>query len=117
MPSRSYLPHIETAWSRTTVRRFKTLMWIDIVANIIVAAISVICTESVLDFLHLDPARPLVWPCCVAFLLILLSLFCVPAALDPISHRYSAIVSIVCRFGGVAFFVDCRGSLYRVRII
>jgi hypothetical protein len=117
MPSRSYLPHIETAWSHTTVRRFKTLMWIAFVANIIVAAISVISTESVLDFLHLDPTQPLVWPFCAAFFLILLSLFYVPAALDPIGHRYSAIVSIVCRFGGVASFVDCRGSLYRVRTI
>ena len=76
MPSRSYLPRIETAWNHTTVRWFKTLMWIGIVANIIVAAISVIWTESVLDFLHLD--QPLVWPrfdaCFASFTLLLPSI-------------------------------------------
>src|SRR5437868_6743374 len=83
---------------------FRVLMWVGIAANIIVALISIIWTESVLNFLNLDMAQPLVWPRFAAFLLILLSTFYVPSALDPFVHRYSAFVSILCRFGGVGFF-------------
>ena len=54
-------------------------------------------------------AEPLVWPRFAAFLLILLSIFYVPSAVDPLVHRYSAVVSIICRFGGVAFFTIVGG--------
>ena len=58
----------------------------------------------VLELLKLPPAEPLVWPRFAAFLLILLSGFYVPAALDPSRNVFAAIFAVVCRFGGVAFF-------------
>ena len=100
-------PH--AASSGVAAAWFRALMWIGIAANIIVALISIIWTEAVLNFLHLDMARPLVWPRFAAFLLILLSIFYVPSAVDPLVHRYSAVVSIICRFGGVAFFTIVGG--------
>jgi hypothetical protein len=97
MPPRAGVGGTATTW-------FKALMWLGIAANIVVALISIVWTETVLDFLHLEPAHPLVWPRFGAFLPILLSIFYVPAAIDPLVHRYAAVVSILCRFGGVAFF-------------
>jgi len=88
---------------------FRALMWIGIAANVICALISIVWTEDVLNFLRLDMAQPLVWPRFGAFLLILLSIFYVPSAVDPLVHRYSAVVSIICRFGGVAFFTIVGG--------
>jgi hypothetical protein len=83
---------------------FSRLMWLGIAANIIVAFVSIIWTEAVLGFLRLEQANPLVWPRFAAFLLILLSIFYIPSAINPLIYRYSAVVSILCRLGGVCFF-------------
>jgi hypothetical protein len=83
---------------------FRRVMWVGIISNIIVALVSIAETPSVLELLTLPPAEPLVWPRFAAFLLILLSSFYVPAALDPSRNLFSAIFAVVCRFGGVAFF-------------
>src|SRR5262249_26416244 len=88
---------------------FTILMWAGIAANVVTAAIAIAHTEAVLAFLHLEMAQPLVWPRFAAFLLILLSIFYIPSAIDPIVHRYSAIVSIICRAGGVGFFTIVGG--------
>jgi len=88
---------------------FRILMWAGIAANVVIAAIAIAHTEAVLAFLHLEMAQPLVWPRFAAFLLILLSIFYIPSAIDPIVHRYSAIVSIICRAGGVGFFTIVGG--------
>jgi hypothetical protein len=93
-----------TVSGNAAARWFSALMWIGIVANIIVAVTSIVWTEAVLDFFNLDMAQSRIWPRFAAFLLILLTIFYVPAALDPIVHRYAAVVSVICRFAGVAFF-------------
>ena len=84
-------------------------MWLGIGANVACALISILWTEGVLNFLHLEMAHPLVWPRFAAFLLVLLSIFYVPSAIDPLAHCYSAVVAIICRFGGVAFFTIAGG--------
>ena len=91
------------------VQWFRTIMWLGIGANVACALISILWTEDVLNFLHLEMAHPLVWPRFAAFLLVLLSIFYVPAAIDPLAHCYSAVVAIICRFGGVAFFTIVGG--------
>ena len=91
------------------LQSFRVLMWLGIAANVILAVISIIWTDAVLNVLHIEIAEPLVWPRFGAFLLILLSIFYVPAAIDPFYHRYSAIVAIICRFGGFAFFTIVGG--------
>jgi hypothetical protein len=85
-------------------------MWLGIVANIVVAAICIAVTSTVLGWLGLPPAQPLVWPRFAAFLLILLSVFYVPSALDPVRNRFAAIFAVICRFGGVTFFLIIGGG-------
>jgi hypothetical protein len=83
---------------------FRRVMWLGIVSNVIVALVSIAQTPMVLEFLKLPPAEPLVWPRFAAFLLILLSGFYIPAALDPSGNIFASIFAVVCRFGGVIFF-------------
>jgi len=87
---------------------FKVVKWLGIAANVIVAVISIIWTDAVLNVLHIEIAQPVVWPRFAAFLLILLSIFYVPSAIDPLYHRYS-VVAVICRFGGFAFFTIVGG--------
>jgi hypothetical protein len=91
------------------VQWFKWLMWLGIAGNAVCAVISIGWTDAVLNLLQLEMAQPLVWPRFAAFLLILLSIFYIPSAIDPLAHRYSAIVAILCRFGGVVFFTIIGG--------
>ena len=91
------------------VQWFRAIMWLGIGANVACALISILWTEDVLNFLHLEMAHPLVWPRFAAFLLILLSIFYIPSAIDPLAHCYSAVVAIICRFAGVAFFTIVGG--------
>jgi hypothetical protein len=109
MSARPYMSRSHAASGDTAVTWFRALMWIGIAENIVVALVSILWTDDVLNFLGLDMAQPLVWPRFAAFLLILLSIFYVPSAVDPLVHRYSAVVSIICRFGGVAFFAIVGG--------
>jgi len=83
---------------------FRRVMWLGIASNVIAAVFSITKTAMVLELLKLPPADPLVWPRFAAFLLILLSGFYVPAALDPSRNVFAAIFAVFCRFAGVAFF-------------
>jgi hypothetical protein len=83
---------------------FRRVMWLGIISNVIVALLSITQTPMVLEFLKLPPAEPLVWPRFAAFLLILLSGFYIPAALNPSGNIFASIFAVVCRFGGVIFF-------------
>jgi len=96
--------------SPAAVRWFKIVMWLGIIANIVCAIISIVSIDAVLSFLRLEPAQPLVWPRFAAFLLILLSIFYIPSAIDPLRYRYSAIIAILCRFAGVTFFSIVGGK-------
>jgi hypothetical protein len=84
-------------------------MWLGIAANVALALVSIIWTERVLGFLGLELANPTVWPRFGAFLLILLSIYYIPSAINPLIYRYSAVVSILCRFGGFFFFAAVGG--------
>jgi len=101
-------PGLEGAGAAVT-QLFKAVMWLGIAANVVVALISIVWTQAVLTLLGLEMAQPLVWPRFAAVLLILLSIFYVPSAFDPLVHRYSAVVAVFCRFVGVAFFAVVGG--------
>ena len=51
---------------------------------------------------------PLIWPRFAALLLILLSAFYVPAAVDPSRYRASAWLAVLARFAGALFFLPQR---------
>lgn len=83
---------------------FSRVVWAGIAANVLVALVSIAAPTAVLAFLKLPPAEPLVWPRFAAFLLLLLSGFYIPAAMDPRRNLFNSIFTVVCRFGGVCFF-------------
>jgi mono/diheme cytochrome c family protein len=91
------------------LRWFRWLVWVGIVVNIVVSTVSIIYPAEVLAFVGVDPATPLIWPRLAVMLLALLSIFYIPAALDPCAHRFSAIYTVVCRFAGAAFFAVVGG--------
>jgi uncharacterized membrane protein len=80
------------------LRWYRRLVWAGIVSNIAVSIVSIIYPAEVLAFVGVDPATPLIWPRLAVMLLALLSIFYIPAALDPCAHRFSAIFAVVCRF-------------------
>ena len=91
------------------LRWYRWLVWAGIVSNIAVSIVSIIYPAEVLAFVGVDPATPLIWPRLAVMLLALLSIFYIPAALDPCAHRFSAIFAVVCRFAGTIFFAIIGG--------
>jgi hypothetical protein len=89
---------------------FRRVMALGILSNLVVAVLSIAATDQVLGLLKLPPAEPLVWPRFAAFLLILLSGFYVPAAIDPARNLFAAVFATICRFGGVGFFSIIGGG-------
>jgi hypothetical protein len=83
---------------------FRRVMWAGILANFALGAVSIAFPAQVLEFLKLPQATPLVWPRFSCFLLILMSLFYIAAARDPVRNSYAAKVAVLARFGGVLFF-------------
>jgi hypothetical protein len=61
----------------------------------------------------LPSAAPLLWPRFAAWLLILLSAFYVPAALDAIRYRTIAWLAVGSRLAGVVFFLT-QSADYRM---
>jgi hypothetical protein len=99
-----------TAAASPFVRWFRRLMWLGIAANVAVAIVGLGWPAAVLDLLDLEPAQPLVWPRFAAFLLILLSGFYIPSAMNPLRYTYSAIGAVLARFGGFSFFSLAGGG-------
>jgi hypothetical protein len=91
------------------LRWYRWLVWAGIASNIAVSIVSIIYPAEVLAFVGVDPATPLIWPRLAVMLLALLSIFYIPAALDPCAHRFSAIFAVVCRFAGTIFFAIVGG--------
>lgn len=84
---------------------FGRVTCLGIAVNLALALPTVIAPARMLAVLGAPPATPLVWVRFSALLLILLSLFYVPAARDP--YRYPAVawLAVLARAAGVMFFV------------
>ena len=91
-------------------RWFKRVMWLGIVANIALAVPTLLAPEQMIEFVGLPMATPLLWPRFAALLLILLSLFYMPAAIDPARYRLVALLTLVSRLAGVVFFVGFQST-------
>jgi hypothetical protein len=89
----------------TDSRLFKGAVWLGIAANMAFALPALVAPERFTTFFNLEPAVPSIWLRFAGWLLILLSAFYVPGALDPFAHRTSARLAIVARFAGAAFFL------------
>ena len=95
-----------TSQSASSKRRwFGRVMWVGIVANFALAIPTLLFPERMLELTNLPLATPIMWPRFAALLLILLSVFYMPAAVDPDRYRAIAWMAVASRLAGVLFFL------------
>jgi hypothetical protein len=94
-----------TVTSGGAARWFSRVVWLGIAANLGLAIPTLLMPARMLAFSNLPITEPLLWTQFAALLLILLSVFYVPAALDPRRYRLVAWISVLARLAGVVFFV------------
>jgi hypothetical protein len=97
----------------TAGRWFTRVMWIGIIANLALAIPTLFDPETMLDLNSLPEADPLLWPQFAALLLILLSVFYMPGAMDPDRYRANAWLAVASRLVGVVFFLVLQSPDYR----
>ena len=83
---------------------FGRVVWLGVLANLSFALPAIVVPGLTLAFLNLDPAVPTIWVQFSGLLLLLLSLFYLPAANNLYHYRANAYLSILSRFAGVVFF-------------
>jgi hypothetical protein len=93
---------------------FSRVVWIGIVCNLALAVPTLVAPEQTMTLTRMPPASPLLWPQFSALLLILLSIFYVPAALDFARYRITAWSAVGARLAGVIFFVGFQPAAYHV---
>jgi hypothetical protein len=84
---------------------FARAVWAGVVANYALAVPTLVAPDRMLALFRLEAATPALWPRFSAWLLMLLSLFYIPAAVDPFHYKANAWLSVVARFAGVTFFL------------
>ncbi len=83
---------------------FRWAVFIGIAQDWLVALPGIFIPNAVLGLVSEPVAQP-VWPAFACLLLFLLSLMYIPGALDPLTHRGTAILTVVSRAKGVFFFL------------
>jgi hypothetical protein len=95
-------------------RWFSRVVWLGIVCNLALAVPTLLAPEQTMALTRMPPASPLLWPQFSALLLILLSIFYIPAALDFARYRITAWCTVASRLAGVIFFVGFQPAAYHV---
>ena len=93
---------------------FSRVVWLGIVCNLALALPTLVAPEQTMMLTGMPPASPLLWPQFSALLLILLSIFYIPAALDFARYRITAWCTVGSRLAGVIFFVGFQPPTYHV---
>jgi hypothetical protein len=83
---------------------FGRVVWLGVLANLLFSLPALLTPELMLGFLNLDPTVPHIWVRFSGLLLLLLSLFYLPAAHNLYQYRANAYLSIISRLAGVLFF-------------
>lgn len=83
---------------------FGRVVWLGVIANYTFVIPTLIWPERVLAFLNLDPTNTPIWVRAAIYLLGQLSLFYIPAAINPYRYRANAYLSIFSRLAGTVFF-------------
>ena len=86
-------------------RWFGRVMWVGILANFALAIPTLLFPERMLEFTNLPLATPIMWVRFAALLLVLLSVFYMPAAVAPDRYRATAWMAVGSRLAGVLFFL------------
>jgi hypothetical protein len=83
---------------------FGRIVWLGIFANFAMALPTLFMPDQMLAMYSLPSASPTMWPSFAALLLILLSVFYVPAALKPLYYPLVSWLTVLARLAGVIFF-------------
>lgn len=100
--------------SSTAGRWFGRVMWLGIGSNLALAVPTLLMPERMIELTRLPPASPVLWVQFSGLLLILLSVFYMPAAIDFVRYRVVAWMAIGSRLAGVIFFVGFQSREYHV---
>jgi hypothetical protein len=103
-----------TPTSGSAINWFKRVLWIGILANLALAVPTLFSPAELMAMSGLPPATPLLWPRFAALLLILLSIFYMPAGVDPARYRITAWTAVGARLAGVIFFVGFQAREYHM---
>ena len=92
---------------------FGRATWLGILANFVLAIPGIFWPNATLGLAGQTPdlEHP-VWPAFASLLLVLLSLFYIPGAIDPRRYKATAILSVLARMAGVTFFLGLWPGLY-----
>ena len=93
---------------------FKRVLWVGILANFGLAVPTLFAPGRMIDLIGLPPATPLLWPQFAGLLLILLSIFYMPAGIDFMRYRATAWSAVGSRLAGVIFFVGFQSREYHM---
>lgn len=93
---------------------FKRVVWLGIAANMALSVPTLLAPARMIEFVGLPMPIPLMWTQFAALLLILLSLFYMPAAIDPVRYRMVALLTLMSRLAGVVFFLGFQAPEYRM---
>ena len=93
-------------------RWFQRVLWIGIVANLGLAVPTVLAPARMLAFSGLPDASPLLWTQFSGLLLVLLSLFYMPAGVDRDRYRAVAWLAVGSRLAGGIFFIGFQPAAY-----
>jgi len=84
---------------------FSWVVYAGIAVNMVFVVLALFAPDSLTNFAGLERAVPAIWLRFSGWLLMLLSIFYVPAALDPVRYQTIAWLAVFARFAGVVFFL------------
>src|SRR5882672_1724639 len=99
--------------AQTAGRWFRRVLWLGIITNLALAVPTVLIPARMLEFSRLPEASPLLWTQFSGLLLVLLSIFYMPAGVDLDRYRVVAWLAVGARLAGVIFFIGFQPAAYR----
>lgn len=93
-------------------RWFRRAMWLGIVQDWVLGIPAIFAPERTLKAVRQRPTGDPVWTSFAALLVVLLSLFYIPGARDPVRYRATAWLSVFARPPGVLLFLVLRRGRY-----
>ena len=97
---------------QTAGRWFKRVLWLGILTNLALAVPTILVPARMLEFSRLPEASPLLWTQFSGLLLVLLSIFYMPAGVDLDRYRVVAWLAVGARLAGVVFFIGFQPAAY-----
>ena len=93
---------------------FSRVVWLGILANFALAIPTLLVPARMVELTGIPPATPLLWVQFSALLLILLSIFYMPAGIDYVRYYATAWMTVGSRLAGVIFFVGFQSREYHM---